>query len=120
MTQATLSAGQSGIGFKRTRDIVTLAHLEALIAAKPRTQAMIRDAVWAGVLPGQILEARLSEVIETATTTYLSALDDEDKATAKLTAGGWASPTRPSHPSNIPAPSPKTKTVTALTSQRPG
>ena len=45
---------------------------------------MIRDAVWAGLLAEQILEARLATVIETATSTYLSALDDEDQATAKL------------------------------------
>ena len=46
MTQATLSAGQTGIGFKRARDIA------ALIAAKPRIQAVIRDAVWAGLVEG--------------------------------------------------------------------
>ena len=51
MTQATLSAGQSGIGFKRVRDIAVPAHLGALIAAKPRIQAMIQDAAWAGFLP---------------------------------------------------------------------
>ena len=45
---------------------------------------MIRDAVWAGILPEQILEARLSGVIETATTTYLSALDNDEQATARL------------------------------------
>ena len=84
MTQATLSAGQSGIGFKRARDIAAPAHLGALIAAKPRIQGMIRDAVWAGLLPEQILEARLSEVIETATSTYPSALDNDEQATAKL------------------------------------
>ena len=40
---------------------------------------MIRDAVWAGHLLGQILEARLSEVNETATSTYLSALDNDEE-----------------------------------------
>ena len=45
---------------------------------------MIQDAVWAGHLPEQILEARLSEVIETATSTYLSSLDSDEQATAKL------------------------------------
>ena len=84
MTQATLSAGQSGIGYKRARDIAVPAHLGALIAARPRIQAMIQDAVWAGLLPKQILETRLAAVIETVTSTYLSALDDEDQATAKL------------------------------------
>ena len=45
---------------------------------------MIRDAVRAGLLPEQILETRLSEVIETATSTCLSALDNDEQATAKL------------------------------------
>ena len=65
MTQATRSAGQSGIGYKRARDIAAPAHLGALIAAKPRIQAMIQDAVWVGLL--------CVAVIETATSTYLSA-----------------------------------------------
>ena len=64
MTQATLSASQSGIGFKRARDIAALAHLGALIAAKPRIHNMMRDAVLAGLLPEQLLEPRLSDVIE--------------------------------------------------------
>ena len=68
MAQAPPSAGQSGIGFKRARDIAAPAPLGALIAATPRIQGMIRDAIWAGPLPEQILETRLSEVIETATT----------------------------------------------------
>ena len=59
MTQATLSAGQSGIGFKRARDIAAPVHLGAPTAAKPRIQGVIRDAVWAGLLPEQILETRL-------------------------------------------------------------
>ena len=45
---------------------------------------MIQDAVWAGLFPEQILEARLSEVIETAASTYLSSLDSDEQATAKL------------------------------------
>ena len=77
-------AGQSGIGFKRARDIAAPAHLSPLIAAKPRIQAVIQDAVWAGLLPEQILEACLSEVIETATSTSLSSLDSDEQATAKL------------------------------------
>ena len=84
MRQATLSAGQSGIGCKRARDIAAPAHLRALIAAKPRIQAVIQDAVWAGLLPEHLLETRLAAVIGTATSTCLSALDDEDQATAKL------------------------------------
>ena len=45
---------------------------------------MIRDAVRAGFLPEQILETRLSEVFETATPAYLSALDNDEQATARL------------------------------------
>ena len=45
---------------------------------------MIRETVWAGLLREQILEARLSEVIETATSTNLSSLDKDEQATAKL------------------------------------
>ena len=45
---------------------------------------MIRGAVRAGLLPEQILETRLSEVIETATSTYLSALDSDVQSTAEL------------------------------------
>ena len=71
MTQATLSADPSGIGYKRARDI-------AAPAAKPRIQAMVQDAVTAGLLPKQTLETRLAAVIETATSTYLGALDDEN------------------------------------------
>ena len=84
MTQATLSASQSGIGFKRARDIAAPAHLGALIASKPRIQGMTRDAVLAGLLPEQLLETRLSEAIETATSTSLSALDNDEQATARL------------------------------------
>ena len=84
MTQATLSADQSGIGYRRACDIAAPAHLGALVAAKPRIQAMIQDAVLAGLLPKHLLETRLAAVIETATSTILDALDDEDRATAKL------------------------------------
>ena len=84
MTQATLSAGQSRIGHKRARGIATPAHMGALIASKPRIQAMIQHTVFAGLLPRHPLETRLAAVIVTATSTCLSALDDEDQATAKL------------------------------------
>ena len=40
---------------------------------------MIRDAVLAG-----LLQTRLSEVIETAISTYLSALEKDEQATARL------------------------------------
>ena len=62
------------------------AHLGALIAAKPRIHGMIRDAVWAGLLPEQILETRLSEVIETATSTISAHLTVMNKLwTVQLT-----------------------------------
>ena len=77
LVQATLSAGQSGI-------TAAPALLDALAAATPRVQAMIQGVVLAGLLPKQPLEIRLDAVIERATSTYLSALDDEDQATAKL------------------------------------
>ena len=52
-TQATHSAGQSRLGFKRARDIAAPAHPGALIEANPRIQGVIRDAVWAGHLLGR-------------------------------------------------------------------
>ena len=76
MTQATLKAGQSGIGYKRARDIAAPAHLSALTS---RIQAMIQDGVTAGLLPKQLLETRLAAVIETALSTHFDALDDEEK-----------------------------------------
>ena len=41
--------------------MTALAHLGAVIAAKPRVQAMIQDAVLAGLLPEQPLETRLPQ-----------------------------------------------------------
>ena len=110
MTQATLSAGQSGIGFKRARGIAA----PALITAELCIQAMIRDAVWEGLHPEQILEARLSEVIDTATSTNLRALDNDELSNREVVCSegrqqtigrlhGPVSQTRPSHPSNIPS-----------------
>ena len=100
---------------------------------------MIQDAVWTGLLLEQILEARLSEVVETAASTYLSALDSDEQPTAKLyvqkvakasneawqskqlkDCRGQASQTRPLHPSNTPAPPPKRRTAMTWTSQGPG
>ena len=92
------------------------------------------------LLPSEPLETRLATVIETATSsfTYLNALDDEDKATAKLcvqkaarqqTRRGSkplevckdpASLTRPYQTSNIPTLPLRTKTAMTWTSQRPG
>ena len=57
MTQATFSAGKSGIGFNRARDIAAPAHLDALIAAKPHMQGMIGDAVLAGRPPSPPISA---------------------------------------------------------------
>ena len=61
MVQVTLSAGQSGIGYKRARDFAAPAYLGALISTKPRVQAMIQDAVLAACLqnPASSLETRL-------------------------------------------------------------
>ena len=83
-TQATLRAGQPGIGFKGARDISAPAHLGPLIAAKarhplydPRLQsgrAFCLSRSW----------RRLSKVVETATSTYLSALGQRRQATARL------------------------------------
>ena len=53
VTQATLSAGQSRTGYKRASYIAAPAHEGTLEAVKPRIQAMIHDAVWAGLLPMQ-------------------------------------------------------------------
>ena len=76
--QATLSAGHTGIGYKWARDIAGLAHLGALIAARPRILSMIPDAVAAGPLPEQPLVTCVAAVVEATTTTYHEALDDED------------------------------------------
>ena len=54
---------------KRSRDIAVPAHMGALTAARPRIQAMIQGAVTA-ILLRRPLEARLTQVIETATSTY--------------------------------------------------
>ena len=64
---------------QRARDIAAPAHLGALIAAKPRFQAMMQNALTAGLLP-----KTHPAVTETATSTHPGALDDEDRATAKL------------------------------------
>ena len=57
MTQATLSAE---LGSKE-RETSQLTHTrEPSWQAKPRIRGMIRDAVWAGLLPEHFLETRLS------------------------------------------------------------
>ena len=120
---ATLSADQSRIGYKRARDIAALAHLGALMAAKPRIQC--NDHAWP-----QSLKQPLS--------TYLDAVDDEDEAMAKLyvqkaaqsaeeawlqTVGGLQGPcvTNPTVAAfEFEHPSPAMKTVRTRISQRPG
>ena len=81
MTQATFSAGQSGTGFTRARDIPPPAHLGALIAAKPHPR---RSLGRVSPLSRSWRRVSLSVVIETATSTYLSALDYDEQAAAKL------------------------------------
>ena len=54
------------------------------MAAKPRIQAMIQDTVAVDLMSKQPLDSRLAAVIETATSTYVGALDEEDRATAQL------------------------------------
>ena len=45
---------------------------------------MIQNAVFDSLLPKHPLETHLAVVIETVTSTYLSALDDEDQTTTKV------------------------------------
>ena len=74
----------SELGSKE-RETSLLRHTWALSSQpNPASRPWSKDAVWAGLLPEQILEACLSEVIETATSTYLSSLDSDEQATAKL------------------------------------
>ena len=47
--QATLGAGQSGIGCKRSFDVSRPPNLGAVVAARPRNRDTIRDAPIAGV-----------------------------------------------------------------------
>ena len=84
LEQATLSAGQSGIAYKRARDVASPAHLGALTAARLRILDMIQDAATARLLPKQPFVARLAAIIEAATAAYLDALDGAEKPTAPL------------------------------------
>ena len=68
-------------GTRERRTLPALHTLGALMAAKPRILALIQDALMDGLLPKRPC---LAAMIEAATTTYLEALDDEDRATAKL------------------------------------
>ena len=132
MVQATLSAGQSGIGYTRARDIAAPAHLGALIAAKPRIQAMIQDAVTVGLLPRQPLETRLAapptseplmmKIKPRQSCTFRWRPRQQTRLGSKQLGDctGQASRARQSQPSNTTAPLLKKKTVTTWTSQRPG
>ena len=50
LEQVTLSASQSGIRYKRARDVARPANFGAFIAANPRILDMIQGAVTAGLL----------------------------------------------------------------------
>ena len=91
---------------------------------RPRIQAVIQDGVTACLLPKHPLETRLAAVIGRALSTYFDALDDEDKATAKLYVQEVVQPadeawqqttaqTRQCQPSNIPTP--PLRMMTAMT-----
>ena len=91
-----------------------------------------------GLLHEQIWETRLSEVIQTATSSYLSALDSYEQATAKLHVqkaaqeadeawqqnhrgtAGTGCPEPDHRIPGTPAPPPKRRTAMTWTSQRPG
>ena len=66
LEQATLSASQSGMEYKRARDVASSAHFGSLVAAKLQKLDMIQDAVTAGLIPKQHLVAPLDATIEGA------------------------------------------------------
>ena len=84
LEQAALSASQSGMGYKGTRDVAIPAHFGAIIAATPRILNMIQDGATVGLIPKQPLVARLDAILEAATAVYLEALDDSEKLTTRL------------------------------------
>ena len=134
MTQATLQ--RRPVGTQESARHGGSGTPGALIAAKRRIEAMIQDAVWAGLLPEHFLETRLTAVIEAATTTYLSALDGDEQATAKLYVQkaaqaadeAWQQTIERLQGPGVTDPIPQTprlclsgmKTATTWTSQRPG
>ena len=137
MMQATLSAGQSGIGYKRARDIAALAHLGALIAAKPRTQAndsrrspgrpSTRAPPWRLALPRSSTQPPppISAPLMTKIKPRRSCMcrrrprQRKKRGSKHLEAyGDPASQTRQSHRLNTPALSLRMKTVRTWTSQR--
>ena len=66
--QATLSASQSGTGYRRAMDVARPAHLGALIASKPWILDMLQGEGTAELLPEQPSLARLDTSIESAAT----------------------------------------------------
>ena len=84
LEQATLSASQSGVGYKRARDVASPAHLGALNATKQRILGMIQDAATAGLVPKQPSAALLDASIEAATAVYLEAINGSEKPTGKF------------------------------------
>ena len=73
--QATLSAGQSGIGYKKSADAALSAHMGAVIAARPRVQDVIRGATIAGLVTAQPHLTPLDDLVDTASVAFLSTLD---------------------------------------------
>ena len=78
--QATLSAGQSGTGCKRSVYVARLAHLGAVVAGAPWMREMIRDASNAGLLVAQTLFARLDMLVDNATAAFLENVDGTEWA----------------------------------------
>jgi hypothetical protein len=60
--QATLSAKESGIGWRLARDVARPAHLGALVAACPRVKDMLKACTIAGLPAGQV-EDRLDSLL---------------------------------------------------------
>jgi len=81
--QATLSAKESGLGWRQALDVARPAHLGALVAAYPRIKGMIKTCTEAGLLPTGNLENRLAELLRAAETAYFSVLDETEKIKAE-------------------------------------
>ena len=125
MAQATLSAGQSGIGFKRARDNAVLAHLGAVIAARQATQfggsSSWRRASLRSWRPPPPLVSALSTTMskQRRSCMFTRQHRQQTKPGCKLSRDNrdQAPQTRQLHPWNIPAPPLKRKTAA---SPRPG
>ena len=79
---ASLITTLSRNGCKRTADVARAAHLGALVAARPRIQAMMHDASTARLDSADPLMDRLDLLVQTATTTFTETLDDSQQAAA--------------------------------------